>query len=179
MNLLLSGLLEIAKITIPALVVFFTVKTLLQQYLDKQYQLQVLKGQQEQQQNNAAFPMRLQAYERLSLFCERIAIPNLMLRLRESGMSVRDLRISMLLAIQQEYEHNITQQVYVSDQLWQIIKMARDTTLQTIDTAAVGLDDNAEAQLLVNALLQKLNEQDNAPLATALLAIKKETATLL
>lgn len=176
---LIEGILEIIKITIPALVVYFTVKTLLQQYLDKQYQLRVLEGQQNERNTNASFPMRLQAYERLSLFCERISIPNLMLRLRESGMTVRDLRISMLLAIQQEYEHNITQQVYVSDQLWQIIKMARDTTLQAIDGVASGLEDDGDSKVFAKALIDYINEQEGDPLATALLAIKKETATIL
>lgn len=179
MNSLFEGILEIIKITIPALVVYFTVKTLLQQYLDKQYQLRVLEGQQNERNTNAAFPMRLQAYERLSLFCERISIPNLMLRLRESGMTVRDLRISMLLAIQQEYEHNITQQVYVSDQLWQIVKMARDTTLQTINGVAAGIDEEGDAKLYAQALIEHINQREGDPLETALLAIKKETATIL
>ncbi|MFK7935698.1 MAG: hypothetical protein AB8G22_19445 [Saprospiraceae bacterium] len=179
MSPIVANILEIIKITIPALVVYYTVKTLLQQYLDKQYQLEVLRGQQQERNTNASFPMRLQAYERLSLFCERISIPNLMLRLREGGMNVRDLRITMLLAIQQEYEHNITQQVYVSDQLWQIVKMARDTTLQTIDHVATGLDDEADAKIFTTALIEHLNTQEGDPLATALLAIKKETATIL
>lgn len=177
MQALLLGILEIIKIAIPAFIVYWTVQSLLKNYLDKQYQLRVLEGQQAQK--GTTLPMRFQSYERLSLFCERISIPNLILRLRSGDMNVKNLRITMLLAIQQEYEHNITQQIYVSDQLWKIITMARDHTVTTINGVASSLDENASAKVLADTLFEYLNGQEGDPLQTALLAIKKETASLL
>src|SRR5690606_3917144 len=109
----LSVILEIIKITIPALIVFATVHTLLKQYLEKQYQLRKLDLKQDQTKTTTR--LRLQAYERLSLFCERISIPSLILRLRSEKMNAMELRLAMMIAIQKEFEHNITQQVYVSD----------------------------------------------------------------
>ena len=108
----LEVMLEIIKITIPALVVFFTVYTLLKQFMEGQYKTQML--QFKQNQHKTTIPLRLQAYERLSLFCERISIPNLVLRLRNENMTAAELRMALMLGIQHEFEHNITQQVYVS-----------------------------------------------------------------
>ena len=107
------ALLEIIKIDIPAVIVYYTVHTLLKQYLDKQYQLRQLEYKQSQ--NAGSTKLRLQAYERLSVLCERIAIPNLVLQLKTSEMTSADLKAAMLIAIQQEFEHNISQQIYLSD----------------------------------------------------------------
>ena len=81
MNPILELLLEILKITAPALVVFFTVYYLMKEYLAKQYSIRLLDLKENQQKST--LPLRLQAYERLSMFCERINLPSLILRLRE------------------------------------------------------------------------------------------------
>ena len=107
--------LEIVKITVPALIVFLTVYFVMKTYLDKQYQIQLLQFKKDQK--NTTTPLKLQAYERLSLFCERISIPNLVLRMKTKGASSAALRVSLLMAVQQEFEHNISQQIYISDQL--------------------------------------------------------------
>ncbi|MCF8244960.1 MAG: hypothetical protein K9J37_11235 [Saprospiraceae bacterium] len=173
----LSALLEIIKITVPALIVFLTVYYLMKTYLDKQYQLRVLEFRQNQ--NNTTIPARLQAYERLSLFCERIAIPSLMLRLREEGQSNSLLRMAMLLAIQQEFEYNITQQVYVSDQLWQIIKISRDNTVMDINGLYEKVDPKGSSKELASVLLNQIEGQSANSLNTALMAIKKEASILM
>ena len=123
-------------------------------------------------------PMRLQAYERLSLFCERIALPNLLLRLRQPDQSAGELRLSLLLAIQQEYEHNISQQVYMSQQLWDIIRQARDNTLQAIDAVADVVDVDMPSRELSRALIDQAAAKTNQGLSLALAAIKKEAGLL-
>ena len=80
----LSVILELVKITVPALIVFLTVYYLMKHFLENQYQVKMLEYKQNQQ--NTTIPLRLQAYERLSLFCERISIPSLVLRVRGEGM---------------------------------------------------------------------------------------------
>jgi len=169
--------LEILKITIPALIVFLTVYFLMKQYLDKQYQIKVLEYRQKK--GGTTVPMKLQAYERLSLFCERIAIPSLLLRLRSEKQTAGLLRMAMLISIQQEFEHNITQQVYVSDQLWQIIKISRDDTLNIINGIAEKVDPKAPGEEYAALLLSFLDSQNGTSLDKALQAIKKEAAVLL
>ncbi len=177
MNAIVETLLEIVKLILPALVVFLTVYVLLKQYLDKQYQLRALelrKGQQE-----VSLPLKLQAYERLSLFCERIDLPNLVLRVREEGMSAGRLRLALMLAIQQEYEHNITQQVYVSDKLWQIIKAARDNAIDAISMISESVEPDADGRLFARALLDLHQRRNGSGPETALQAVKKEASLVL
>ncbi len=120
----MDSFLQILLVVIPALIVFATAYLLLRKLTDNQIRAQMLKQQQEQVQ--AILPIRLQAYERLSLFCERVSVPNLLMRTPTSGMKTSQYKLSLLVAVQQEFEHNVTQQVYISDNLWQIIQVARD-----------------------------------------------------
>lgn len=172
----LSVILEIVKLTIPALIVFLTVNSLLKRYLDSQHRIKLLEYRQNQQQT--ALPLRFQAYERLSLFCERISLPGLLLRLRQEGMTAAELQMALLLGIQHEYEHNITQQVYVSDQLWQIIKIARDEAVNIITLVAESVDPKADAKELAKEILEVMSRRGPGGLDTALTAIKKEAGLM-
>lgn len=177
MPVIVEFILEIIKIAVPALIVFFTVYQLSKQFFEKQYQLKALEYKQKQ--TSTTVPMKLQAYERLSMFCERIAIPSLLLRLRTENQSAAALRVSMLLAIQQEFEHNITQQLYVSKNLWEIIKFARDETVVTINGIAEKVAPDAEGKELAGTLLNYLSTQEGSVLDKALIAIKKEAGLIL
>jgi hypothetical protein len=123
--------------------------------------------------------LRLQAYERMTLLCERIAIPNLIRRLRTEGTSVNDLRLALMIGIQQEFEHNVTQQIYISDKLWSILKIARDNTAEIINIAAEKLDAKADASTLISEIFKILNEQQGDSISKAQAAIRQEAAALL
>lgn len=163
---------EILKITIPALIVFATAWYFLKQFTNTQYQLKYLETRQQSQQQTLT--MQCTALERMALFCERISIYNLLLRMESSSQSVRDLEISMLLTIQQEYEYNLTQQIYVSAELWQVIRIARDHTVETIRQAASTLSPQDPAQKLRTALTNLIAQRDVEPLSKAIDAIRME-----
>lgn len=169
--------LEILKFTIPGLIVFLTAYFLLKLYLDDRQAIN-----QQMIRNEAlkvTLPIRLQAYERLTLLCERASIPNTLLRIRMPDMTAGTLRGALLLAIRQEFEHNISQQVYVSSTLWQIISLAKDETLSLITQAAEGLDLEGPDQPLVNKLLGVLDSPGVVdPLNRALVAIRTEAGQL-
>ena len=173
----LSVILEIIKITVPALIVFLTVYHMFKQHTESQNKSRMLDFKQNQQK--ITLPLRLQAYERLSLFCERISIPGLILRVRTDNMTVGELRLAMMIAVQKEFEHNITQQVYLSENLWQIIKIARDDVVNTINIVAEQLDPQASSRELSRSLFNALNERNYVPLDKALEAIKKEASLLM
>ncbi len=172
----MTVILEILKLTIPGLIVFLTVYFVLKQFLDNQRAIKHLELKQSQQSTTT--PLRLQAYERLSLFCERIALPSLMLRLRHEELSAGQFRSSLMLAIQQEYEYNITQQVYVSGQLWEIVKMARDDAMNTIGLAFELVASKAPAEELAQAIMSILEKRGVTAIDKALQAIKTEAAIL-
>lgn len=173
----LSVILEIIKITVPALIVFLTVYFLFKEFMKKQYQLQALDYKQKHL--GASLPMRLQAYERLSLLVERISIPNLLFRLRAENSTAAALRVAMLLAIQQEYEHNVTQQVYVSSKLWEILRVARQDTEGIINAIGEKVDPKAPATEFSGTLLNYIDMQETSALEKAQLAIKTEAGLYL
>src|SRR3954462_11632416 len=71
-------------------------------------------------------PLQLQAYERLVLLCERISLPNLISRVSQPGLSAREMQVFLIESIKQEYEYNISQQVYVSTIAWDAVRNLRD-----------------------------------------------------
>ena len=173
----LSVLLEIVKVSVPALIVFLTVHYLFKNYLEGQRELR--RQEIEKEQKSAALPLRMQAYERLSLFCERVSIPTLLLRVPAGEQNAKSYRLALLLAIQQEFEHNITQQVYISSQLWEIIKAARDDTVNFISVVSEKVDPRASAAEFRKALLNLDASREATGMETALQAIKKEASIYL
>ena len=165
-------LVDLIKISLPALLVFLTAQYLIKQTIAG-YQ-QSLAGQQKNEQVRITMPLKLQAYERLALFCDRIFLPSLLLRVFDRQQNVVQLKTALLIQIQQEYEHNITQQVYVSDGLWKIILAARDEVVQTIIVVAGTLDGQAPADLLRQAILENMNERSTSGSEKAQEAIRKE-----
>jgi hypothetical protein len=123
-------------------------------------------------------PVRLSAYERLMLLCDRADVANTMLRVRMPGMKVRELRGVLLMAINQEFEHNVSQQLYVSDTLWQIIRMARNNTLAMVTMTGQDIDPESDSEALADALLKLMDEQQITPLQTAIMAVRTEAGKL-
>ncbi len=177
MSIWIETILEIIKVTVPALIVFLTVFYLFKQYTHKELAIKNMEFRQSQQANT--IPMRLQAYERLSLFLERIGIPGMMLRVQEEGMTASQMRLALMVAVQREFEHNITQQVYVSDQLWSIVALAREDVMRTISTVYEQTGPNDSAQDFGSKLIKFISERGSNPLETAQSAIKKEAALIL
>jgi hypothetical protein len=177
MSTWLNAILEIIKVTTPALIVFATVYYLHKQFLEGQLNLQSMKLRKDQQKNT--LPIRLQAYERIALYCERISIPSLILRVRTEGMSASELRLSLLISIQKEFEHNITQQVYVSENLWKIVQFARDDTMSVINQVYAQFNPDDPGINYSRVLLQAVGQRDLHPLDKALEAIRKEAAVLI
>jgi hypothetical protein len=159
-------------------VLAYLIFSLTKKYFDQQNNIRTLEIQQKSLQTT--LPLRLQAYERLLLLCERITIPNLVGRLRTEGASASDLRMAMLMAIKQEFEHNVTQQIYVSESLWKILLMARDNTANTLDIVAQKLDNTATAEAFIGEMSTFLSEQSTSDsIAMAQSAIRQEAASLI
>ncbi len=167
---------ELLKYTIPALVVFATAYYLLKMLLDERQRIDQAILRHDAQK--ITLPLRLQAYERLTLLCDRVGVANTLLRVQSPGMKVRDLRGSLMLAISQEFDHNTSQQLYVSETLWQIIEFAKNNTLSMVTNTADHLDPGAPAELLFGALLEELELQQPTILQKTIIAIRTEAGQL-
>lgn len=160
----------------PSLVVFGTVYALMKFFFEEQQKIRHFQNQEKRQ--SQSLPIQLNAYERLSLFCERITIPTMLMRVKTPEMEARVLQLALMMATQQEYEHNITQQVYVSENLWKIIQFAKNDVLNTINIVAEQVDPKASGDEYAKALLEFLGEQEIHPTDKALQAIKTEANIL-
>ncbi len=123
-----------------------------------------------------ALPVRLQAYERMTLVMERINPTKLLIRITPTSED-KDLYVQKLLtSIEQEFEHNLSQQIYISDECWNVLVTARTTTNNLIKKVA---DDVTltSAQNLREAILKSLLNKP-APSATGIAFIKEEVKLL-
>lgn len=103
--------------------------------------------------NNETIKLRLQAYERLTLYTERAALKNLVVRLHTDNTSARDFQLALMQTLNSEYEYNVSQQIYVSPELWKAITKLRDQNIFIINQVAGTLPVNATSLDLSRALL--------------------------
>jgi len=124
-----------------------------------------------------ALPIRLQAYERMALFLERITPSKLLIRVSPKKLLMKKVIESLLIAnIEQEFEHNLPQQIYVSDDCWNIIVAAKNATIQLIRKAGL-LEKTGTANKLREVILTEMMEK-RAPSDAALSYIKKEVSDM-
>lgn len=129
----------------------------------------------EEKENLSA--LRLQACERLTLMLERIAVPNLLLRRPPAeGITAKAYTASLLLGIREEFEYNVTQQIYVSDALWSVINQARDNVSQLIVRAAEGAET---APQIVDRLRLMSSRQPQDAIGLAQQAVRQEATRVL
>jgi hypothetical protein len=130
-----TKLLEIAAYTVPAIVTggiaFFVLQAFFKNEENRR-RFELLKENQKQ-----ALPIRLQAYERMVLFLERINPPQLLMRVAPISTNKHDYATLLIHNIQTEFEHNLTQQVYVTAATWEIVSKAKNTTIQMIRQKSV------------------------------------------
>lgn len=119
-----------------------------------------------------ALPIKLQAYERLTLFLERIKPGQLLVRTIPQTETKSEYEQLLIMTIEQEFEHNLSQQIYLSDELWNIIKSAKNGTIQIIRQTSTKEDITSATQLR-ESILQDLIDK-TPPSVVALEYLKKE-----
>ncbi len=123
-----------------------------------------------------AMPLRLQAYERMALFLERITPTKLLVRVIPKSSKKEDYESLLIATIEQEYEHNLSQQIYMSDECWNIITAAKNATIQLLRKASL-LEKTDTANKLREVVLTEMMER-RAPSDAALSYIKKEVGEM-
>ena len=130
------------------------------------------------QDHATLLPLRLQAYERLVLFLERIHPSNLVMRLNSPDSSAVQLQSAMVRAIREEFEYNLSQQLYVSANAWEQVKNAKEATIALINHAASGLPETAVSADLVKKVFDVAISRGKLPLEATLEDLKKEVQKL-
>lgn len=125
---------------------------------------------------SAILPVRLQAYERLTLLMERINPSQLMVRVSPLSQDKEEYRNFVIAQIEQEFEHNLAQQIYVTEKCWFIIVTAKNATIQLIRLATINenvKDADGVRETVIRDLLEK-----QSPSSAALAFIKNEVGEL-
>src|SRR5690606_19770922 len=123
----------------------------------------------------SALPMQLQAYERMALFLERIHPSKLVLRIQPGNLEKDSYELELVSAIESEFEHNISQQIYITEECWNVIKTSKNATIQLIRKSSQ--EAKSTTKIREDSLNRVVDKQ--APSDTALGFIKKEVRMLL
>lgn len=168
----METLLDILKYTLPALLVVFATYLVLKQLHkenERQRRYEFLRDTAQ-----LITPARLQAYERLTLFLDRMNPNNMVMRQPCVSISATVLQNNLLENIRSEYDHNISQQLYVGNDLWIMVKNAKESMLQLVNSCAAQLPTDASGIALASLIIDTYNSADNTALEIALNLLKKE-----
>lgn len=119
---------------------------------------------QEHYQKKAANTLPLQAYERLTLLVDRIALPNLVNRYSSDGLTAREMQLTLNKVIRDEFDYNVTQQIYVSAESWTAVKNLKEQNLLVLNQTAQQLVENASGLDFIKVLLHYLMNEPKANL---------------
>jgi len=170
-----SKIIELLSFTIPSIItgsiayLFFLSHT---QSEEKKIKLTLLR-----ENKKTILPIKLQAYERMTLYLERINPSKLLIRVTSINNDKQAYTLSLINTIEQEFEHNLTQQIYISEKCWSVIIASKNATIQLIKKTS---EENsiANAQELREGILQKILKTPS-PTNTALAFIKDEVRSFL
>jgi hypothetical protein len=170
----MDAFIEIIKYTIPAALMLLLTYLLLSNFVDneeKRRQFYLRKDL-----NKKSLPMRFQAFERLTVFLERITPNHLVLRVKPGNMPLGAYRKILVDTIRQEYDYNVSQQVYISDKSWNSIVSAKSQVVSMINKVSAEMDENATAADLSRKLIELEMTGDIFPTKAAILLLKHEAA---
>lgn len=168
----MEAIIEFGKILIPASVVLYAVYLMVRAFIAKEVEMKKLEVRGKSIET--ILPVRMQAYERITLFLERISPQNLLVRLNNPAYSAKDFHKILLDEIRNEYNHNVSQQVYMSEEVWNLVRNAKEDLVIQINEAAGALKDDATSIELARQIFQSGLDKKVEPLSHALSELKKE-----
>lgn len=176
--------LDLVKICVPSLLVLVTTYLLISSYLDNQLKMKAHEMQMKEQELSMAqidqsLPIRYQAYERLILFLERSHPYKLLSTIDSTDLTAPEFQLILINSIRTELEHNLTQQLYISDQAWAVVRSAIEELINEISSLAIQLPSEATGKDLGKKILNHFMDQKiNIPNVSAIQVLKVEARTL-
>ena len=168
----MEALTEFGKIILPAGAVLYAMFLTTRMFLNKEYEKRLIDIKIKN--NETVLPVRLQAYERICLFLERIAPKNLIVRLNIGEMTAREFQQVLLHEIREEFGHNLSQQVYMSEESWNLVKNAMEEIIMLVNEASGELEEGAMSIDLSRKVFEKVIERQELGTDMALSFVKNE-----
>jgi hypothetical protein len=168
----LEFLEDLIKILIPAAAVMYAMYLVVKSFLNKEFERKLVE--MKIRNTDVILPIRLQAYERMSLFLERISPAALILRVNQGNYTAAQLQQILVSEIREEFNHNLSQQIYMSDQAWKNIRSAMDNVISLINNSFKTLAPEAKGMELAKKIFDELMQKNEDPVQPALLYLKTE-----
>lgn len=165
-------LADILKIVLPAGLVIYGMYLTVSSFLQKERERLLLDLKT--QNTQTVLPIRLQAAERLCLLLERITPNNLVRRVADSGYSAMELHGILVGEVREEFNHNLSQQVYFSDETWESVRRAMESVVTLCNTAIQDVGGEARGLDLAKRIFQLSLDQRNDAIQQALKQVKDE-----
>ena len=172
----MESVYEILKYTVPALIVFLAAYLVLRTMIKNDEQKRNLELNLANQKT--ILPLRLQAYERITMLLERISPESLIMRVNKPNMTSQQLQNELISTVRAEFDHNLSQQVYISHEAWEMVKKARANVIQLINTASDQIRPDASSLTLSKKILEIIMEHKVTAVSSALSFLKKEVQEL-
>jgi len=167
----MDSFFELLKFILPAAIVFLTTYYLVKNFLDHERNKKAIDLKLANQA--ILTPIRLQAYERVVLFLERINPSSMVMRLNKTGNSA-SFQGELLKTIRSEFEHNLSQQIYISTAAWNATVRAKEETIKVINVSASKVNADSSALELAQAIVSVTAQLTEMPTKQAIDLIKKE-----
>jgi hypothetical protein len=171
----MDNLLIALQYTLPSLVGLGAAVIIIRAFIDKEFRER--KNEYVTKNQKIITPIRLQAYERIIMFLERISPGNLITRIQEAGMTAKQLQIQLVQQVRAEFEHNISQQLYITEETWEIVRNSKENLIKLINVASKDMGVDSSGFDLTRAILDVYLKVENPPIEIALKRIKQEFYT--
>jgi hypothetical protein len=168
---------EILKYILPAAIAIAGVYLVIHRFFQQETRKMDLDRQQALRRET--FPVRMQAYERVVLLLERISLNQLILRVSKPGLIAVQFQALLIHTIREEFDHNLSQQVYISSKAWELVKTAREEMIRLINTAAGKLPKESPSADLAGQILELYASLEDDPVSRAIEFVKQEARRFL
>lgn len=165
-------ILDFIKILLPSSLLLYGVFLIVKSFLNKEFETKLVEIKIKN--TEIILPIRLQAYERVCLLLERISPNNLLVRLNNPTLTNGQLQQILILNIREEYNHNLSQQVYMSENSWNLVKVTVEELISTVNAAAETVSADGRSIELAKAIFEKLIQKQEDPCNKALKYVKAE-----
>ena len=177
-NILLKTLYTITLVTVPAAMVGGGIYLAMRTFISRERNMRLLELKVNA--NKETLLLKLQAYERMAMFLERISPAAVISRVLEPDMINHELQLAVIRAIRSEFEHNLSQQIYISSDAWNLIVSAKDELIKAIGMIAAQVPSDATGQQVGRIILESIAQSGQSlPTQTALEFLKNEVREMM
>jgi len=172
----MENIYDLLKITLPAGLVLLGMYLTAQSFLQKEFERRL--AEIKLKNTETITTIRLQAYERMCLFLERILPENLLVRLQPANFTAEELQQIILHEIRNEFSHNFSQQMYMSNEAWEMIKNAREEIITLVNNSMLQVQPQSSGLDLAKQILENIRNYNLNPCVSAIVFLKEEIKQL-